>query len=112
MEQWEIDYSKKLDLKRPILEKRLQEFTQISEVGQLELSSFPDIFLKTGVPVPEQVEIPLVYGTSGFEVGPGILAQIEQSSAATYAPLTLGKLENILKDLNATVPTTEDQEKL
>lgn len=98
---------------KPALEERLQELTTIPEVGQLELSSFPDIFLKTGVPVPEQVKIPLIYGTSDFEANQGLLAQIEQQdSTSVYQLLTLEKVEELMKDLYAPVPATEDQEKL
>ena len=113
---------------RPALEKRLQELTQIPEVGQLELSSFPDIFLKTGVPVPEQYKWEtLKYGTSDFEAGQGLLAQIEQGPALTYESLTPRKVEEIITDLfhstgnlmidktnwaHAAVPTSENQEKL
>ena len=83
------------------LENRLQELTQIPEVGQLELSSFPDIFLKTGVLVPEKYKwAEMRYGTSDFEAGQGLLAQIEQNPAVAYKPLTVQKIEEIIRDFN------------
>ena len=97
---------------KPALEKRLQELTQIPEVGQLDLSSFPDIFLKTGVPVPDKYKWEVMDELFNFETNPGILAQIEQVPTEAYEKLTPEKVEEIIKGLYATVPTSENQEKL
>ena len=72
------------------------------------IKEYPEIFLITGVPVPEIVkpEVP---------VNQGLLAQIRQSEA-TYEPLTQQKMIDIINDLtfksSDVLSATENKKKL